>query len=113
MGIEVKAAPQKTTELKAAAPPQSNFQKKPVVFSGKLCKHGNLCWSQICPFRHPERENGGGRATTPSEDSKSMPPFKTRECWRFMKYGNCNYGNTCHFAHGKHELRNGDFVKIN
>merc|ERR1712228_490434 len=66
------------------------IHRRPVVFSNKLCKHGKLCWTPICPFRHPERESGG-RSSTPSGDTKSLPPFKTRECWNWIKHGNCPY----------------------
>jgi len=94
----------KVTAPKPSGHKPANFQNRPVVYSNKLCKHGLSCWSMNCPFRHPERESGGV-PTTPSEDSKSFPPFKTRECWKFIKYGDCQFGNACHFAHGKHDLR--------
>ena len=35
----------------------------------EVCKDGKLCWSAICPFRHPEREKGE-RPTTPSGNTK-------------------------------------------
>ena len=54
-----------------------------IRYSNKLCKHGDSCWSVICPFRHPERENGG-RGTAPNEKTKAVPPWKTKECWNWI-----------------------------
>lgn len=30
---------------------------------------------------------------------------KTATCTSFMRYGNCRYGDDCHFAHGRQEMR--------
>ncbi|OMJ20417.1 hypothetical protein AYI69_g6212 [Smittium culicis] len=50
-------------------------------------------------FRQPIR--------TPSnyDTRESNPMYKTNLCDRFEKYGNCNLGDRCNFAHGPSELR--------
>lgn len=45
------------------------------------------------------------------ETSQAPPPpmdltkYKTKLCRNYMQKGNCNFGNTCMFAHGKHDLQ--------
>lgn len=43
------------------------------------------------------------RADVPFEKSNL---FKTELCENFMKRGRCTYGAKCHFAHGRHDIRN-------
>jgi len=100
---EVKKVAPVTKPVSKPAGHGAMINGRPVVYSNKICKHGDSCWSVICPFRHPERENGG-RGTAPNEKTKAVPPWKTKECWNWINKGNCPYKDSCYFAHGKKEL---------
>ncbi|OMJ24274.1 hypothetical protein AYI70_g1695 [Smittium culicis] len=70
--------------------------------SNNQSQHNQQSQSQLqnnSEFRQPIR-------TSSNYDAReSNPMYKTNLCDRFEKYGNCNLGDRCNFAHGPSELR--------
>jgi hypothetical protein len=53
--------------------------------------------------------NDGSRQQQPHQQqpgSMDLTKYKTKLCRNFMQKGHCNFGNTCMFAHGEHDLQN-------
>ena len=36
--------------------------------------------------------------------AKNRPDYKTKLCKNFIETGHCDYGEICHYAHGKEEI---------
>ncbi|TMS40114.1 hypothetical protein L596_006536 [Steinernema carpocapsae] len=74
----------------------------------------NNRFSKSLPFRQRSRRNsststrlGGSGPPLPRRctDEEARRAYKTMICEMYERTGDCNYGNTCRFAHGEADLR--------
>lgn len=71
-------------------------------------------WS-VGLYQHCFADGAGPSSNADSRDGQPSSRelfFKTRLCDKFMQFGDCPYGDRCHYAHGPQDLREKGSVAV-